>query len=223
MNPWNLNLIDYFYTWDLKGCYFSRTKSFITWILPFFIIIKALRREVMKNRPADLEDFVVAFCEARLQGRALPETTFGQNGGVDGVKLERKAIIKIMKKDTSTSDPLSRRGSSDGNAPFTGSLKRGSFSGTPLLDFGLQKRGSFSNGNLFVKGTSDPSILGAGESIISIRRDSNQSTVSSEDSSNDIWVNEMFVLNVIYALKYYQWKFSFKILEVPMIWWSWFR
>ena len=145
---------------------------------------QALRIEVMKNRPADLEDFVVAFCEARLQGRALPETTVGQNVGGDGVKLERRAIIRVMKKDTSISDSLSRRGSLE-SVSFAGGSKRGSFGGTPLLDFSLQKKGSFSNSNLSVKLSSETSYSGRRDSTMPIRTDSNLSTASSEDSSID--------------------------------------
>ena len=137
----------------------------------------------MKNRPADLEDFVVAFCEARLQGRALPETTVGQNVGGDGVKLERRAIIRVMKKETLTTDPLSRRGSLE-SVSFAGGSKRGSFGGTPLLDFSLQKKGSFSNSNITLKLSSD-TYSGRRDSAMPIRTDSNLSTASSEDSSID--------------------------------------
>lgn len=137
----------------------------------------------MKNRPADLEDFVVAFCEARLQGRALPETTVGQNMGGDGVKLERRAIIRVMKKETLTTDPLSRRGSLE-SVSFAGGSKRGSFGGTPLLDFSLQKKGSFSNSNITLKLSSD-TYSGRRDSAMPIRTDSNLSTASSEDSSID--------------------------------------
>lgn len=137
----------------------------------------------MKNRPADLEDFVVAFCEARLQGRALPETTVGQNMGGDGVKLERRAIIRVMKKETITTDPLSRRGSLE-SVSFAGGSKRGSFGGTPLLDFSLQKKGSFSNSNITLKLSSD-TYSGRRDSAMPIRTDSNLSTASSEDSSID--------------------------------------
>ena len=137
----------------------------------------------MKNRPADLEDFVVAFCEARLQGRALPETTVGQNMDGDGVKLERRAIIRVMKKETLTTDPLSRRGSLE-SVSFAGGSKRGSFGGTPLLDFSLQKKGSFSNSNITLKLSSD-TYSGRRDSAMPIRTDSNLSTASSEDSSID--------------------------------------
>ena len=149
----------------------------------FYSINQALKIEVMKNRPADLEDFVVAFCEARLQGRALPETTVGQNMGGDGVKLERRAIIRVMKKETITTDPLSRRGSLE-SVSFAGGSKRGSFGGTPLLDFSLQKKGSFSNSNITLKLSSD-TYSGRRDSAMPIRTDSNLSTASSEDSSID--------------------------------------
>lgn len=111
-----------------------------------------LKKEIIRNKPCDLEDFVIALCEARLQGKEMPETAIGHNGG-DGSKLAKKNIIKIMRK-ASTVSVNSRRSSLEPAASFTMGHKRGSFTGTPLIDLSA-KRGSISIMNRFSLSAAD--------------------------------------------------------------------
>ena len=111
-------------------------------------LLQLLEKEVLKNRPVDLEDFVISLCEARLQGRPIPQTAVGHNGGGDGAKPVRKNIIRIMRKESTAQEIMNRKGSLDlmGSSAYSLSqLKRGSFVGTPLVDMNAQKRGSFSS------------------------------------------------------------------------------
>lgn len=47
-----------------------------------YVTVQMLRREVIKNKPADLEDFIISLCYARLQENKIPETEIGHKGGV---------------------------------------------------------------------------------------------------------------------------------------------
>ena len=173
-------------------------KYHVVYLLSFLLTYASLSyqmltREILKNKPADLEDFVIALCEARLQGKPTPETAVGHNGGGDGIKPIKKTIIRIMRKDTSVGDLLLRKCSTDLSLH---TLKKGSFTGTPLLDFGSSKKNSFSNtrfaipppdsllrkrdsfsSSVSTPGDRDRSRLSGRESVIS--------TASSEDSDKD--------------------------------------
>lgn len=100
-----------------------------------------LRNEIIKNKPCDLEDFVISLCEARLQGKDIPETAVGHKGG-DSKQL-RKNIIKIVRKESNAVEVINRRGSVE-SGNFAIGNKRDSFTGTPLIDYSAQKRGSIS-------------------------------------------------------------------------------
>lgn len=152
-----------------------------------------LRNEIIKNKPSDLEDFVISVCEARLQCRDIPETAVGHKGGDS--KLVRKNILKIVRKESTVVEVINRRGSVESGDSVPGN-KRGSFTGTPLIDYSAQKRASISqfgilNRNRFSLSAADS--MHKMETIPSdttpsstpSRRNSVSSTTSSFDSTND--------------------------------------
>jgi hypothetical protein len=53
-----------------------------------------LKREIFKNKPVNLEDFMIAFCEARLNGDPTPETSEGHRGGGDNFGSKKKTLIQ---------------------------------------------------------------------------------------------------------------------------------
>lgn len=57
---------------------------------PFLEDIKAA---LLKNKPADMEEYLIAFCEARLAGNPAPDTHKGHGGGTGNAT---KMIIKIQ-------------------------------------------------------------------------------------------------------------------------------
>ena len=80
-----------------------------TLILITLLFSKDLRRELLKNKPASIEQYSIAFCEARLLGNKVPEAHKGHDTGGDGNKITvGKSLIKLNRES-------SRKNTEDGN------------------------------------------------------------------------------------------------------------
>jgi hypothetical protein len=53
-----------------------------------------MRKEIMKNKPVNLEDFMISFCEARLNGDPTPETIEGHKGNGGDLCLKKTSLIR---------------------------------------------------------------------------------------------------------------------------------
>ena len=59
--------------------------------------LEELQLELLKNKPANIEEFVIAICEARLDNQPLPETHKGHHGGESNtIVTNRNSTIKVQ-------------------------------------------------------------------------------------------------------------------------------
>ena len=69
--------------------------------LIFFLILhyQTLKKDILRNKPAKIEEFIIAWCKARQDNLPTPVTVAENNGKVlDGISLaERGSMVKIKK------------------------------------------------------------------------------------------------------------------------------